>query len=348
MPPTGDEAATPFALDVLAKYALAHTVFAAHELGLWREFEADPDRSLDSEAFIAERGLEPRITRGIVDHLVRRQVLERCPDGGSRYRLAPLGRELIADGWYAYVVFYVGGYGRVLSALSALGSGASRYGEDVVRDTAYVARGTEMMSLTPHHASYGVVLDRAAELQPERVADVGCGSAGFLIRLVERCGCQAGIGIDVSDAVCRLAADSVRGAGLGGRIDIVRCDMRDVLHARPDLAGTCDVVTAMMVVHESLARGEAQTVELLRTLGGLLTPGRGALLILDKQTDLLDAGQAPPYLTEYKLVHDVTWQDLCSAERWRELVEAAGMRLAGTQALPAHTGSILLECRHAR
>jgi len=345
MPPTGDDATVPFALDVLAKYALAHTVFAAHELGLWRAFEDDPDRVLDAGAFVAERGLEPRTAFGIVDHLARRGVLERCPGTAPRYRLGPAGRELIGDGWYAYIVYYVGGYGGVLSELSALGAGTSRYGPDVVRDTAYVARGTEMMSRTRHHASYEVVLDRAARLRPARVADVGCGSASFLVQLVDRCRCERGVGIDVSEPVCAMAAASVRDAGLDQSVEIVRCDMRDVLAARPDLAGTFDVVTAMMVVHESLHGGEERTVELLRTLAGLLTPERGALLILDKQTDLLDAGQAPAYLTEYKLVHDATLQDLCSSARWRELIERAGMRLEATEALPPHTGSILLDCR---
>lgn len=342
---TADSPSVPFALDVLAKYALAHTVFAAHELGLWRALEADPGRAIDVDAFLSDRSLEPRTTLGIVDHLARHEVLERCPGQGRRYRLGPVGRELAGDGWYTYVVYYVGGYGEVLSRMTALASGASRYGTDVVRDTAYVARGTEMMSVTRHHASYGTVLDRAAELQPARVADVGCGSASFLIRLVERCGCGYGLGIDLSAPVCEMAAENVQAAGLEDRIEMLRCDMREVVAARPDLAGSLDVVTAMMVVHESLFGGEDRTVELLRSLSRLLTPGRGRLLILDKQTDALDAGLAPPYLTEYKLVHDVTTQDLCSAERWEQLVEAAGMRLEGTVVLPPHTGSILLQCR---
>jgi histidinol-phosphate aminotransferase len=343
MPMTAD-GEVPFALDVLAKYALAHTVFAAHELGLWRAFEADPGRTLDVDAFVAERALERRTALGIVDHLARRRVLERCSGDGRRYRLGPLGRDLVGDGWYAYVVYFVGGYGGVLRSLTALADGSSRYGEDVIRDTAYVAKGTEMMSTTRHHASYEVVLDRAARLHPARVLDVGCGSASFLIRMVEHCGCEGAVGLDVSEAVCRMARANVRDAGLDGRVEILRCDMRDVRTARPELAGAFDVVTAMMVVHESLYGGEERTVELLSTLAGLLTD-HGSLLVLDKQTDLLDAGEAPPYLTEYKLAHDVTKQDLCSAGRWRELVERAGMRLEATAALPPHTGSILLECR---
>jgi SAM-dependent methyltransferase len=190
-------------------------------------------------------------------------------------------------------------------------------------------------------------MERAERLAPRRIADVGCGSASFLAQLVERCGCDRGVGIDLSEPVCRMARDNVAKAGLADRIEIVQCDMRDVLAVRPDLAGSFDVVTAMMVVHESLFGGEQRTIELLRTLGGLLAPERGALLLLDKQTDVLDLGQAPAYLTEYKLAHDVTRQDLCSARRWEELVEASGMQLAGTATLPAHTGSILMECRPA-
>jgi SAM-dependent methyltransferase len=347
MATTAGDRDVPFALDVLAKYALAHTIFAAHELGLWRPFEADPAAVIDVEALVTDHSLERRTTLGIVDHLARRRVLERCQGGGARYRLGPVGHELIGAGWYAYIVYYVGGYGGVLSSMSALADGSSRYGEDVVRDTEYVAKGTEMMSLTRHHASYGVVLDRAEQLAPRRVADVGCGSASFLAQLVERCRCDSGVGIDLSLPVCHMARENVKKAGLADRIEIVRCDMRDVLAERPDLAGSFDVVTAMMVLHESLFGGEERTVELLRTLCGLLAPERGALLVLDKQTDVLDLGEAPAYLTEYKLAHDITKQDLCSADRWRELVEASGMRITGTRTLPAHTGSILMECRPA-
>jgi SAM-dependent methyltransferase len=343
--PTASESAIdqrdPFALDVLAKFALAHTIFAAFEIGLWEGFHDDPEHALDVDAFVAERGLEPRIVRGIVDHLRRRDVLVAA---GDRYCLGPRGRHLIAEGWLAYVAFYVGGYRDVLAATTAMAKGDSRYGTDVIRNTHYVALGTEMMSRTAHHASYEVVLGRAAQLRPRRVADVGCGSAHFLIQLVDACGSDHGLGVDVSASACQLANDNVLAAGRTGRIEIVQCDMRRLLQERSDLAGSFDVITSMMVVHESLYGGEWNTVQLLRDLSRALVPGTGRMLILDKQTDVLDAGRTPPYFTEYKLVHDLTYQDLCDQAGWERIISAAGMRLESVQKLPEHTGSILLEC----
>ena len=274
---------------------------------------------------------------------MRRDVLTRVADAPGHVALSARGRHLVDDRWLAYVVYYVGGYGGVLGAASELGRGARRYGADLVRDGHYVALGTEMMSRTRHHRSYEVVLRHAAAARPARVLDLGCGSANFLLQLVEATGATFGLGVDSDAEACEHARRNVREAGLEGRVEIVQGDMHTLAERHPALVGRFDVVTAMMVVHESLIRGDERTAGLLRDLAALLTPA-GRLIVLDKHTDILEAGAAPPYFTEFKLIHDLTDQDFCTEARWREVFARAGLRLTAVEKLPPHTGSIYLEC----
>lgn len=329
----------PFALDVLARFALAQTIFAAHELGVWEPFLNDSRQGVSLDELIRRDDLSPRHTHGIIDHLVRHRVL-RWDSDGLLY-LDDMGRHLVDEHWLAYIIFYVGGYGKVLEGAGALARQEMRYGEDLVRDGYYVALGTEMMSETPHHRSYEVVFDAAQRVLPDRVLDLGCGSARFLSRLVRCTGASYGLGVDRDAQACALARQNVAATS---HVEIYHGDMHRLLDERPELAGSFDVVTAMMVIHESFFLGEEPTLGLLGNLRRLLTP-EGRLLILDKHIDILEAGQAPPYFTEYKLVHDLTNQDLYTLSQWRAMLPKAGLHLADIEVLPPHTGSVLMSCQ---
>lgn len=337
MPPS--VSGPPVALDILARFALAQTIFAAHELGIWEPFLADSRQGVNLDEMIRRDDLSPRYSHAIIDHLVRHRVLRW--DGDGLLYLDDVGRHLVDERWLAYIVFYVGGYGKVLEGAGALARQEVRYGENLARDGYYVALGTEMMSETRHHRSYEVVFDAAKQASPERVLDLGCGSARFLSRLVRCTGASYGLGVDRDAQACELARHNVAATP---HIEIYHGDMHQLLDERHELAGSFDVVTAMMVIHESFFLGEEPTLSLLCNLRQLLTP-EGRLLILDKHIDILEAGQSPPYLTEYKLVHDLTNQDLYTLSQWRALLPKAGLRVVDIEMLPPHTGSVLMSCR---
>jgi SAM-dependent methyltransferase len=335
----------PIVLQIMSAYALATSIFSAFEIGLWDALDKIDGGSLDVDSFISANNLNPRATWGLVDHLVRRRALQKSIDG--RIFLDDLGKQLVEQKWLPYIVYFVGGYGRVLSAGPDLAKNRLEYGVDITRSDYYVAVGTRLMSGTKHHRSYEAVLSRASQAPAEQVLDLGCGDGSFLCDLVSRTRSSIGIGIDVSEEACRLATENVWRRGLQDRIHIVHSDIRDVCSAQPSLLQSCDVVTSMMVLHEFLADGSESVKELFSLLRDLLRPRSGRFLMLDKQTDLLDKGYAPVYLTEYKLVHDLTLQDLCSSGTWINLLNAAGFRVDYSEVLPPHTGSILFECTAA-
>lgn len=335
-----------FAFDVLANYGLANAVYAAFEAGFWDHFSADPAAALDPAALAEERGLEPRLAVGLAEYLVRRGMLAR--DSAASFRLSDRGRELVTGHWLGYFVHLVGGYGKVLQQAGPLVRRQVRYQRDLVRDGRNVALGSELIGRGPHHRSYQVTFDRAGAAAPHTVLDLGCGSAGFLLDLVRRTAARRGIGVDVSADACALARQVVAAASMSDRVQIVHADARGLLASEPSLEGTVGVATAMFIVHEFFGESFDRAAAVLRDLCRVLEPGKGRLLIVDKATDVLDAGAAPPYFTEFKLVHDFTDQALINRAKWAEVLAAASLEVLHEEVLGPHTGTVLFECRPRR
>lgn len=333
------------ALHIIASFALANTIFAAYELGLWEELSGS-NVILDVDKFIQDRALDSQVTWGIVNHLVRRSVLRHRELG--RVSLGSLGEEIITRNQLPYIVYYVGGYGKVVNSAAALAQRKSLYGKDISRNSHYVALGTHLMSLTKHHGSYSAVLTRAGLFRPKLIVDLGCGDGALLCSLMHRTDAETGIGVDISSDVCTLASATVASAGLADRITILNCDLALTTQYRPDLIGRCDLVICMMVLHEFIRLGNDKMIATLRTLVDLVSTESGRVLILDKHTDVLENGAGPLYFTEYKLAHDLTQQDLCTEAEWRRLFRLAGLDIIYKEILPMHTGSILFECRNMR
>lgn len=340
------QASATLGFDLLRDLSVAHVIFAGYEAGFWDFFEADPHAALEPNAFSQERGLDARLVRGLLEYLARRQFLESAPDGGgTAFRLAEAGRQLVVEEWVPYFAYYVGGYANVLSAAGGLVTGRLRYGEDLQRDARYVAVGSELIARTRHSGAFEVVLDRARDVSAARVVDLGCGSAAFLVELVQATGAVEAIGIDESGEACDLSRRTVAKAALADVVRIVEEDARRLLVIEPAWEGTVDVMTAMFLVHEFFSGGMDRAAAVLAALGRALRPGDGRLLILDKHTDSLDAGEAPPYFTEFKLMHDLTGQVLYDLEGWHAVMERAGLVIVSADRLAPHTGNILLECR---
>jgi hypothetical protein len=104
----------------------------------------------------------------------------------------------------------------------------------------------------------------------------------------------------------------------------------------------------MFVVHEFFYAGYEVAVKALHVIGRLLHPDRGRLLILDKETDVLDAGNSPRYFTEFKLAHDLTKQRLVNSKYWSQVLSDAGLETTAEQRLAPHTGTVQFVCRRGQ
>lgn len=336
-----------FAFHAIEHYGIAQIVFAFFDAGVWGKFEAEPDLLLDTDEAAKQLDLDARLTLGLSEYLSRRGVLEQVAgsDGRPRFKLSPRGRELVLGQWLGYFVHIVGGYGNVLQNSAAQLRKKIVYGPDIRRDGYNVALASELIGRNPHHASYKVAFERSANLKPEMVMDLGCGSAAFLLDLVRTSGAKRGVGVDMSAGACDLARQNVKTKGYADRVKIIESDARQLLEKAPELDGAVDLISAMFIVHEFFSMGFSAAAGELRELCRALKPETGRILILDKIVDGFEGGAAPGFFTEFKLVHDLTSQVLTTKAQWQRVLDEAGLEVLHEQVLGVHSGTIVYECR---
>jgi len=330
-------------LELAKSYVLSQAIFGAYQVGIWDHFGRDPNGTLSVAAYAEEKGLSTHHLLGMMEYLARRQFFIESEK--RVFALSPKGRELLAEGWLGYFVFFVGGYGKVLDRMGEQVNRAIAYGKDVVRDGHCVAVASEIVGERPTHGNFETMLRRAASNpdRPARVLDIGCGSGKFLLRLMRGVDAQEGIGVDLVEEACALARATMSAAGYADKTRILEGDARALLSLDSSLEGTVDLITAMFVVHEFFGRDLSNGARLIAELARTLTPGRGRLLIMDKHIDILET-EAPLFFTEFKLIHDFTNQRLISRAQWHDVIEMAGLHIVHEEILPKHTGTILLEC----
>lgn len=329
-------------LKILADYALANTIFAGYKLGFFEPFlENLENSSLDLNKVFNNSNWNYRIIKGIAEHLTHRNVFKKSDKNANIFLLDNLGEHLIKNGWFSYLIFFVGGYGEVLLKSEEIGKNELIYGENINRNSDWVAKGTELMSKTQHHRSYSTILKNSERNSSNNVLDIGCGTAKFLTELVKCSNSQIGVGIDISKEACDIAQKNIAQSSDINRIEIVNGDFLNSVSILKEKYKNFDIITALMILHEYIFYGEEILIKVLTSIRELLSTN-GSFLLLDKITDELPS--SPLYFTEYKLIHDLTNQDLYSFSDWENILNKSGLRIKESFKLPKHTGSVLFEC----
>jgi SAM-dependent methyltransferase len=341
---------TEFVPDTLAGYTLSLAIVAAHECGLWDAFDGQLDRAMSLDTFARDHALEERYLAALGAFLRQHHILEKGATA-DEVRLSDLGKRLVQGGLGPFLLI-TGGYGGVLSQMGPLIRREVRF-DDIkatARNGRLVALGTELASRRPG-GNYALALDRASASPAELVMDLGCGSAQFLLALIQRTGATRGIGVEIDAKACELARETLDRAGIGERCSIVHADIRSLLEREPALGSQCDVVTGLFVVHEFFRAGFERAVAEFQALRALLHPTRGRLVIVDKITDPLDGDGVHSTMMDFQLFHQFTDQTLYSRDEWLRLFAASGLACSFEKQVltPAgqHTGTVVFECVRA-
>ena len=175
-----------------------------------------------------------------------------------------------------------------------------------------------------------VLADCVAQLELNRVIDLGCGPGSLLIELGRRKPEFVGWGMDANPRMCATARARVAAAGLAGRIGIIEGDCTDLENSLPAaIRHRVEAVTGASLLNEFFRCGAADAVSWLRCLRELL-PGR-ALLVSDYYGRL---GRREPPWPRRTVLHDfvqvISGQGVPPADRegWAEIYSAAGCTLA--------------------
>jgi SAM-dependent methyltransferase len=298
------------------------TVFASLEMiGLLDELAGPGLRAADlgQNRFLAEATLR---------YLAQRDVVTRTAD--EVYRLTDAGRELHAD--RGYLVWLSGGYGEALHHFGDLLTGKRRFGADIDRNVRWVAVGTALagqQDLRPD------VMRILGEISFDRVADIGCGNAHFLIAACQAAG-GGGVGVDISPDACAEGRQELAKAGMTDRIAIYEADGTKAA-TLPELEDVQLVVT-FFFLHEVLEHGYDVLVEYLRGICDRLPAG--AHMLTAEETPPAGEQNVPELLTpEYSLTQALMRQTLLTEDGWREAFTEAGFEV------PAIVHPNLPDCR---
>ncbi len=293
-----EAAAARPAFSLFEGFALTSVLSSLERNGLLARLEAGPVSPADE------------LLRATLDYLAQRELVAQR-DGA--YALTPLGAEICRD--KGYLVWLQGGYGHVLSDLGAFATGARRYGSDIVRDGRWVADGSALIGrddVAPH------ANEVLAGLDFQRIVDLGCGTARFLIGAAQRFG-VSGFGIDLAPEACEDAERAIADAGLTGTVS-VRCGDAGDLAAIPELR-EADLVVASFLLHEIFEHGREALIGYLRTLAELL-PAGAHMLVSEVQPASGAADER--WRPEFTLLHAIMRQQLLDADGWHEAFTTAG------------------------
>lgn len=338
MTPACQAAVDPFVL--LSNYVTVQIVYAANVLGLWHVLLATPDGALDIAEFTKTRGLCYSAVKAIAEYLVRGGFLEFGDSAQTSIRLAAPGRTFLENDCLGHFALLAGAYGQVLSSADDLATGRKTYGVDVCRDSKILAIASTQIGRSKVHSSYEVVLDRAARAPVTCVVDLGCGAGDFLVAIAQRTRARKVVGVDVLPEACDLARATL--ATIEASAEVICGNISGLENLLGSYARKADLVTALFVLHELIGKSPGVEQALL-AIKRLLRPG-GRLLLLEKATDILRTVRNPPYFSEFKLVHDLTGQELCEQRHWRDFLQGAGLDIQHERVLAPHTGSVLFEC----
>lgn len=150
-----------------------------------------------------------------------------------------------------------------------IGKFAATYGRAVEtlgeRPPDYEALGRAYAGAAEHSAP--ATTELLAKAHPGCLVDLGCGPATLLIELAARDPNFEGIGLDSSPAVCRIARQRVREAGLNRRIRILRAHANDPTREIPDsLVHRVDTLHGASFLNAYFRHGDHTAIEVLKTL----------------------------------------------------------------------------------
>jgi SAM-dependent methyltransferase len=304
-------------LDVAAifnGYVGAYVIYALDQLGVW-------ERLLEGPASIAtlcgRYNADRTKLRVLLDSAA---VLGHLEIRGETVSLTPASHDLVRN--RGFFTWAVGGYNEVLRELPALATGRKRWGEDVQRNEAMVAAGAADVGRALMTSAEADVLDG---LNYSAVADVGCGDGSRLIRLCRGNQSRRGIGIDISEAACNLAAKRVADAGLTDQVkitcqNIFRTDNRAVFPG-------VDLVSSFLMLHDLFAAYQ-DGVEVMRVLRSVFPDARYFLLA---DTNVYPWHQntrpLPIFSLQFELVHAFMNVPIRPKELYEEAFVKSGLRI---------------------
>lgn len=279
--------------------------------------ELDHQGRLDLPQYISAHHLDPPTAEAIVEYLDGIGLLHRDHDSIT---FTPAGRAIFAEPRGMFELLYA--YEPCFTALPDLLTGTKQYGRDLTRRITYVGAGSgRLCEQLPYPVMRRMVLDHHCQ----SILDLGCGDLAFLAGL---CKLDPNIrthGIDNSSEMIRFNQDQLAQNNHNGRLTTQCADMFDLPADLPPI----DCITACDTFHEYLQEPD-KLVALLRDLRARFS---GTLFCIGEfcLQDPTWLRKHPTASLEHHLFHQLSNQQIGSAQQWRDLFTRANLTIIEEQ-----------------
>jgi SAM-dependent methyltransferase len=295
-------------VDTLRGYYATRAITALLNVGFLEEVARQGRVNLP--AFAEAQSLDLRILRLLCDYLYGLKILNRA---GEEYTFDAEGELIYESLAGAYHVVYA--YEDMIHNLEPLLRREKTYGVDVRRRPEAMVRGSGSIGRL---LAFPMMSDAVRRHRFQRVLDLGCGDASFLIYLCQHNPDLHGCGLDIEHEAIALSRQRLEEHNLQSRVELVEGDIFEIGALAPRLPAI-DVATSVYVLHEFQDR----IVEVLTRFRATF-PGLPLLMCEVIRHTPEELRQRPGNILEIQLFHELSNQHLFTLAEWRRMFEEAG------------------------
>lgn len=321
------------ALQPVRSYVLASCIHHLFATGL---HDSLSESVISARDLATRHELDPVRLDTFLKYLRNEGILVESAGG---FTLSERGREL-GDfrGWYTMLI---GGYGNTfLQVGDRLRTGTG----SATRDAAQVGVGSCAIS---HYDAIPLTraLMRKIPGSCQRLLDLGCGNALYLVEFCKASPEITAWGVEPSPDGYAAAVELVDSAGLGDRIRLTCSTATDFF--RTDIDFEPDFIVLGFVLHEILGQeGVEGVTEFLTRIFDRYPDVHLIVIEVDWRMDdpmLLEHGLAMAYYNPYYLLHPFTNQRLETKAFWEDLFGQCGLKILARETVDPRVDSTELE-----
>lgn len=295
----------------------AASISALDEVGFFDALKAQG--RLDLDAYCAAEDLDRPSIEAMLHGLQCFDVVTLADDRGSVVPGAAFDDVFRNKGYFLWLVR---GYGRMLENFGTILRNGARTGDYYERDGAYIARAGKDYGGQFVDADFDTVL---AQAPFAKAADLGCGSAGRLIGLLERDPALRGVGVERNAGAVEVARGLVADAGLADRLEIVHADV-GALEAHRAFADV-DLVFSFFMAHDLWPREQCKVA--LDNIHAVF-PNTARFLLCDTyRSDAAATPDYPIFTLGFEVTHAMMGQYVPNVAEWLDLFGDTNWSVAG-------------------
>ncbi|KAH7369647.1 methyltransferase MppJ [Rhexocercosporidium sp. MPI-PUGE-AT-0058] len=327
----------------------AGAIASGWEIGLLTELKND--RRVNTERFASKHDLHVGSVQGLVTALITVHVVEREPGLGLDLDHIVPGK-LFDEAYRTKSLFHwlSLGSGDLFSRMPSVLRNENRVGDFYTRDAAAIAYACRDINSQYWDPAFWAAMD-GLDFSFSSVVDLGCGSGGRLMQILNRYPGVTGLGIDIAVPAIKVAAADGNELGLDGKLSFLQDDVRELKYR--DEFAEAELVTCFLMGHDFWPRENC--VKTLRRLRESFPKSR-RFLLGDTFRGLLDSGNSkyavkeddvPIFTLGFELGHALMDVCLPTIEDWEGVFAEGGWRCVRKHFTESLALSVVFVLEHA-